>query len=290
MSSTAVSVPADVSAATQPGEAARTHRNQWRSLVWESDLRALTRLVALCYADHASDLGPVFVTTRRGVERTGMSERSWKAATAELLKLGWLKVHTPGRAGRDGGRAARYWLTVPASLPAATPEPVDNDLVADRNECTPCTDNPGMSAPGAPDYLPTTNPSPPAAGFAHRRAARAARQGGEETEATTDVTAVAAAYGIPEDIARQALAGCADDPDIKAPRSALLARVPAARAHVAAAVARQANGTRQRIEDAERSGSHDCVHGYPAGLLTIATGPYVGRPRCPECRWAVLSA
>jgi hypothetical protein len=122
------------------GESKSPVRDRWRDAVWESDLPAHARLVALAYADHvrlvADKWGPadpnaraVWVVHARLVVRTGMATNSATKARTILIDRGWLTETEPP----IGRRAGRYALTIPASSSVATsatqPEVVESQRV-----------------------------------------------------------------------------------------------------------------------------------------------------------------
>lgn len=97
-------------------------RNEWRDAVWESDLKAMRRLAALCYADHAGEgnLDRVWVAAARGVERTGMGRTAWHESRNDLEATGLLHETQPAA---FGGRSARYRLTIPLGQCRKTDSP-----------------------------------------------------------------------------------------------------------------------------------------------------------------------
>lgn len=164
-------------------------RDAWRDAIWQSDLPALARLVALAYADHVRlradppdvpDLGArqVWITHARLVERTGMATNTATKARAVLIERGWLTETVPAK----GRRAARYALTTPRSVaPLATQSPVDKGVsVAPlATQAPPLSRNPGpvrsqdhdvesqseaaCVAPLATDHQNSVGPPPPRA-------------------------------------------------------------------------------------------------------------------------------
>jgi hypothetical protein len=123
----------------------------WRDAVWESDLPATVRLVALAFADHANDDGTgVYVVLTRLMARTGLSRAACVRSVAALRDGGWLA--TVRRASQH--RAPEYDL-IPQGAPSEHSRPVQGAH----------TDNPGGSrvlSDGAQGALsepqPPTNP------------------------------------------------------------------------------------------------------------------------------------
>jgi hypothetical protein len=80
----------------------------------------MRRLAALCYADHAGETTThVWVSTRRGTERTGLGRTAWHETRNALEAEGWLHETIPA----THTAAARYRLTIPAGQCRQTDTP-----------------------------------------------------------------------------------------------------------------------------------------------------------------------
>ncbi|WP_454728848.1 hypothetical protein [Cellulosimicrobium protaetiae] len=119
--------------APDPTTSARRHVNAWRDAVWTSDLRATDKLVALAYADHASD-GPlrVWVASERLQVRTSLGRTATTAAVRRLRDAGWLTLTSAG----VRGSTARYALTTPGAA-AEHDDQVDVVDVVEHHEHEP---------------------------------------------------------------------------------------------------------------------------------------------------------
>jgi hypothetical protein len=97
--------------------------NRWRDAVWTSDLGATDKLVALAYADHASN-GPlrVWVAAERLQARTSLGRTATTAAVRRLRDAGWLALTSAGARGST----ARYALTLPGAVTALEHDQVDD--------------------------------------------------------------------------------------------------------------------------------------------------------------------
>ncbi len=90
-----------------------TPRRAFEDAVWDSSLRPTERLVALCFARHASrGTELVWVTRARLQSLTGLSRNGVDRALAGLRASGWLVVVEQARQHRS----TRYQLTVPNSI------------------------------------------------------------------------------------------------------------------------------------------------------------------------------
>lgn len=113
-------------------------RDEWRDAVWESNLRPMRRLAALCYADHAGNdnTAQVWVGTKRARDRTGMGRTAWHEARNGLVDEGWLREVVPA----THTRAGRYQLTIPEGGQCGqtdTPVPSDGHGQCRQTDRTP---------------------------------------------------------------------------------------------------------------------------------------------------------
>lgn len=113
----------------------RRHVNAWRDAVWAArDLGATDKLVALAYADHASN-GPlrVWVASERLQARTSLGRTATTAAVRRLRDAGWLTLTSAG----VRGSTARYALTTPGADAELEHDDQVNDVVVEHQEHEP---------------------------------------------------------------------------------------------------------------------------------------------------------
>lgn len=136
--------------------------NQWREAIWESDLHATEKIVALCYADHTSDGTSVWIYDERGAQRCGMGLSTFRKKRKAVADKGWLLLVTEGRRG-PRPLAATYDLATPANnAPSerniatrnanSAPSEQRNALSEQRN---------ALSDAPSPTSSPTSSPSLP---------------------------------------------------------------------------------------------------------------------------------
>jgi hypothetical protein len=88
-----------------------THAQLYRDAVWDSDLGAQQKVVALCYANHARGTDTAWVGYRRLARQTGIrSHESIALALSRLVAAGWLEPPAGPRVAR---RKVLYRLTIP---------------------------------------------------------------------------------------------------------------------------------------------------------------------------------
>lgn len=102
--------------AGETDEGSRWPRDPWKAAVWESDLKPLERLVALCYADHARNRDTAWVTHDRLSQLTGLSRSAAVVALRGLVDSRWLVVER--RAAQH--RSTLYRLTIPIGQQSAS--------------------------------------------------------------------------------------------------------------------------------------------------------------------------
>lgn len=120
--------------------ASRWPRDRYVRAVWESDLKALNRLVCLAYADHARKGDTAWLTLDRLAEVTGMARSTAAARLADVVDLGWLVLVEQGRQHR----ASRYRLVDPAQQSGSrTPGLESSSPGADASSPAPDTSSPG---------------------------------------------------------------------------------------------------------------------------------------------------
>lgn len=129
--------------------ASRWPRDAYVRAVWESDLKALNRLVCLAYADHARKGDTAWLTLDRLADVTGMARSTAAARLSDVVDLGWLVLVEQGRQHR----ASRYRLVDPSNQQSGsrTPEAESSSPGADTS-----SPGAGTSSPGAGTDLQET--------------------------------------------------------------------------------------------------------------------------------------
>lgn len=146
-------------------------RTRWSDAVWSSDLKALEKLVAFAYADHARAERTAWVTLDRLCERTGLSRDAANRALRGVVAGGYLTVFR-----KTIKRPTVYALSLPEGSAVQelesirstsdVPRPSTGDVPRPESGSTP--DDSGSTSPdigstrGVPNprSYPRNNPSP----------------------------------------------------------------------------------------------------------------------------------